>query len=250
MSDKKETIKPIDFWASVEQTDPSMTKSFTINRQNRTTVDAQYKKRMITSKFGMYGLGWGVDADSEKFTRINYENQTVILHYRALAYYFINGDRGEFPIAASIKESFVTNKGQGYLSIDDEAIKKVRTDALTKGFTDLGFCADIHMGMFDDDNYIIGTAAKFQLDKEVDSEVALEKSIADIKSWVTGQIESAKKVLPKENSFKAVMRTVREKLITRCNAAGISPKNYTNHLDKIVLDELEKLNQGKTDEKS
>lgn len=236
----------LTFWESVEVTNPSMTKNAKVSGQMRTSVDAQYKKKMITKAFGMYGMGWGVLADSEHYDRQSYPNDTNILHYRATAFYVQDEKQCTFPIAASIKESYVTNNGQGYLKIDDEAVKKVRTDALTKGFTDLGFCADIHMGMFDDDNYILAQAAKIKLEEEGHTEEALNEAIKEIKDWVGGQIESCKKLLPKnERGFKATMKAVREKLITRCQAVNIHPATYTNRLDEIVIEELAELEKSK-----
>ena len=38
--------------------------------------------------------------------------------------------------------------------VDDDCIKKVATDALTKGLSKLGFNADVFMGRFDDNKYV------------------------------------------------------------------------------------------------
>lgn len=231
----------LKFWQSVEETDPRMTKKALVMGQERTSVDAQYKKKMITKAFGMYGMGWGVDPRSEVFERTSYD-LTTILHYRAIAFYVMDGSRYEFAIAASIKESYVTKNGSGYLKIDDEAVKKVRTDALTKGFTDLGFCADIHMGKFDDDNYVISQNAKRKIEDEENQEAALKEAIESIKAWVNKEIESAQKLLPKSiNGYKASMRSIREKLIVRCQAVNIHPAKYTKHLDQIVAKALEQI---------
>jgi hypothetical protein len=247
MSNQKDNIA---FWEEFQSTDPKFSKSnVKVSGQNRTTVDAQYKKKQITKAFGMFARGWGVDTHSEVFERVNYENSTVLLHYRAVAFYVIDGERFTFPIAASIKEVYVTNNGQGYMKIDEEAVKKVRTDALTKGFTDLGFCSDVHMGMFDDDNYVISQGAKIAIEQEEDQEEALIKAIEGIKEWVGKEIEACKKLLPKnENGFKAAMRGVRVKLVTRCQAVSIHPKQYTNRLDQIELQELAKLEETKQEQ--
>lgn len=238
----------IAFWESVERTDPNMTKNVTVSGQQRTTVDAQHKKKIITCAFGMYGMGWGVLSDSELFERQSYQNETVILHYRAIAFYIVDCKQYTFPIAASIKESYVTKNGNGYLKIDDEAVKKVRTDALTKGFTDLGFCADIHMGKFDDDNYIISQMARVEIENEENSQEAIDKAREDISEWVKKEIESASKLLPKrETGYRAVMKGIREKLIIRCQAASIHPTSFTKRFDEVALNalaEAEELNKG------
>ena len=213
--------KNIAFWAAVEKTDPSKTKPAKVGGQTRTAVDAQYKKKMITKALGMYGISWGVVVGSEDYSRVHFEGSTTILYYTAVAFYIVNGERGEFPIAASIKEAYITQGGKGYLKIDDEAIKKVRTDALTKGFTDLGFCADIHMGMFDDQDYVTGALAAAEIKKQDDREAAAKEEWVKIRDWLQTQIDSAKTVSNQE-SFNKVMDRIKDKLSVRCQAAGVS----------------------------
>lgn len=223
--------KNIKFWSSVEVTDPRYTKPAKVGGQHRTAVDAQYKKRLITEKFGMYGLGWGVVHDSEKYERVHYENQTCILNYTACAFYKLDDEVAAFPIAAQIKETYVTNNGKGYLKIDDEAVKKVRTDALTKGFTDLGFCADIHMGKFDDQDYVQSAQeaayAKEQEDKEEAAKIAYE----NIKSWLSNELESAGSIA-NDSSFNKVIDRLKTKTETKCKLAGLASKGFLHTLDE------------------
>jgi hypothetical protein len=223
-------------WNSVEKTDPSKTKDASVSGQKRTAVDAQYKKKMITEAFGPYGIKWGVVVGSESFDRTHFENQTCILHYMANAYYLHDGERGEFPIAASIKESYVTKNGSGYLKIDDEAIKKVRTDALTKGFTDLGFCADIHMGMFDDQDYVRGVAAEQALKEADDREAKQREEYQKIKDYIDEQIKSVQSMSNPAQAVKAYNRVI-EKVDIRCQAAGFGSKG----LIQLIKNEQEKL---------
>ena len=232
-----EVTNNLKLWDSVEKTDPSKTKDATIGGQKRTAVDAQYKKKLITKAFGPYGLRWGVVVGSEKFDRTNYENQTCILHYMADAYYFMDGERGSFPIAASIKETYMTRGGNPYLKIDDEAIKKVRTDALTKGFTDLGFCADIHMGMFEDQDYIRGVAAEKAIEKADEKELVAKQKYEEIKSYVTEQIEAIGNVTNPAQALKSFDRVI-DKVAVRCQSAGFGSKGF----ELILNNEKEKLN--------
>lgn len=222
--------KPIDFWLKVETTNPKYTKNASVSGQQRTAVDAQYKKKMITEQFGMYGLGWGVKPGSEKYERVHYENQTCILTYTATAFYKWNGDIAEFPIAAQIKESYVTKNGSGYLKIDDEAVKKVRTDALTKGFTDLGFCADIHMGMFDDQDYVHGAQMAAYAKEQDEKEEAAKKSYEEIKSWLAKELESALTLSNPVSCNKAIDR-LKQKVETKCKIAGLASRGFVDKLE-------------------
>lgn len=231
-----ETPNPnMAIWDKFSTTNPAHTKTMQVGGQVRTGVDAQYKKMQITKAFGLYGLGWGVVANSEQYDRTHFENSTCILHYRATAFYVHNGERGEFPIAASIKESYITKNGQGYLKIDDEAVKKVRTDALTKGFTDLGFNADVHMGKFDDQDYVFGVNAVAQMEKEEAQEAAIEKAISELAKYAKEEISAIQKV---QNiaAFNAAMTKLKHKIDVRCRAANINPTNYIARIDQVMTE--------------
>lgn len=231
----------LEIWDRVEATDPAMTKSANIGGQMRTTVDAQYKKKMITKEFGPYGLGWGVEPNSEVYERIQHADNTLLV-YRAVCFYNINDVRATFPIAAAIKEVYVTKNGSGYLKIDDEAIKKVRTDALTKGFTDLGFNSDIHMGMFDDDNYRQSQNVKSHIEKENHTEEVLQKEKENFSMWINKEIDSAKSLLPDNfKAFNRVMQLTRQKVPIRAQVARINSDAAIARIDKII-DEAKKEN--------
>lgn len=139
-------------WESVSKTPADHIQQASVSGQNRKTVKAVFQKEKATEVFGCYGQDWGPVVGSEVYER-NVINDTHLLHYTAVMFYNFDGKRGEFPIAATAKEAYVTNGGKGYLKVDDEAIKKVRTDALTKGLSELGFNADIFKGWHDQAGY-------------------------------------------------------------------------------------------------
>ncbi|MCC2615968.1 hypothetical protein LJ739_06915 [Aestuariibacter halophilus] len=233
----------IAFWKSVEKTDPKYVKWGQVSGQNRAMVDAQYKKRLITKMFGMYGRGWGIETGSEEYERTHFENQTCILHYRAVAYYVADSERCTFPIASSIRESYVTKGGNGYLKVDDEAVKKVRTDALTKGFTDLGFCADIHMGLFDDQDYVAGVTAQSQIAAEEEREAELEKQNKDLNEWFKKELEAIE-LVERPVAKISVINRVMEKVKTRCDAMGFNSEKYVSVLTKKRAQISQQTNQG------
>lgn len=244
MTTKETTKQNLAFWNAVETTAPKYTKPAKVSGQMRTAVDAQYKKKMITEQFGMYGLGWGVVANSEGFERVHYENSTCILIYRATAFYEFGGKRAELPIAASIREAYITDGGKGYLKVDDEAVKKVRTDALTKAFTDLGFCADIHMGRFDDQDYVAGAAMAAQIKEDDDREEAAKQAYEDIKLWLGAQVKSIETIKSPDGAINAINR-IKEKTINRCKAAGLASKGFEHKLDELIKQREEMKNGSK-----
>lgn len=222
----------LDFWKKVEKTNPKYTKNVKVSGQHRTAVDAQYKKKMITEHFGMCGMGWGVVPGSENYERHHYEKSTCLLTYTATAFYVFEGTRYEMPIAAQIKESFMTSGGNGYLKIDDEAVKKVRTDALTKAFTDLGFCADIHMGMFDDQDYVHGATIAANAKEQEEREEAARLAYEEIKAWLQKETEAASTLSNPQSHDKAIDR-LKAKVKMKCNAAGLASRGFTDKLENL-----------------
>ena len=144
----------MDLWNKVQTTDPAHTAPAKVSGQTRTTVKAVYQNEKATEVFGVQGQHWGVKPDSETYTRIPIGDE-VMLQYTAVMYFDFNGERGEIPIAAAIMEAGIVKRGQPsqYIRIDNEAIKKVRTDAKTKGLSELGFNADIFKGYYDSPGY-------------------------------------------------------------------------------------------------
>jgi len=144
---KKDNMK---LWQSVETTDPSFTKKVN-QRGGFTAIGAQYQLRTATETFGPFGTGWGVkDERIEKWEDAGLAVYTGTLWYRPAE--FRDGipvikQESEFPIHSSIKYH---SNGR----VDDDFMKKVATDALTKGLSKLGFNADVFMGKFDDNKYV------------------------------------------------------------------------------------------------
>jgi hypothetical protein len=145
MKDKKENMW---LWESVETTDPNFTKKVN-QRGGFTAISAQYQLRTATETFGSFGWGWGVvDERIEKWEDVG------LAVYQATLWYNIDGygydddvTISKIPIHSSIKYH---SNGR----VDDDFMKKVATDALTKGLSKLGFNADVFMGKFDDNKYV------------------------------------------------------------------------------------------------
>jgi hypothetical protein len=164
----KEDIN-LGLWESVETTDPQFTTKVN-QRGGFTAIGAQYQLKNATSLFGPFGHGFGVK--DELYTPIL--NDTLIVYTATFFYkydYVVGyGDasvdatiNGEFPISSSIKVIMGSR-------IDDDCIKKVATDALTKGLSKLGFNADVFMGRFDDNKYVNTSGQKFGGDTGVDAD--------------------------------------------------------------------------------
>jgi len=70
--------------------------------------------------------------------------------------FYINedGSEGLIPIEASAKLYMGKDFKTGEPKLDDDCVKKVVTDALTKGLSKLGFNADVFLGKYDDNKYV------------------------------------------------------------------------------------------------
>jgi hypothetical protein len=134
-------------WNSVKTTDPNFTKKVN-QRGGFTAIGAQYQLRTATETFGPFGWGWGVkDERIEKWEDVGLAVYQATLWYNIDAYGTDDETYGTIPIHSSIKYH---SNGR----VDDDFMKKVATDALTKGLSKLGFNADVFMGMFDDNKYV------------------------------------------------------------------------------------------------
>jgi len=129
-------------WKSVETTDPTFTTRVN-QRGGFTAIGAQYQLRTATEKFGPMGAGWGVEDETIE----KWEDVGLAVYQAKLWYKPDSGTMGSIPIHSSIKY-------QSNGRVDDDFMKKVATDALTKGLSKLGFNADVFMGKFDDNKYV------------------------------------------------------------------------------------------------
>ena len=145
---KKDNMK---LWNSVETTDPKFTKKVN-QRGGFTAIGAQYQLRTATETFGPFGTGWGV-----KNERIEKWEDSGLAVYTATLWYVSREFKKGIPVVQDKPSEFPIHSSIKYHSngrVDDDFMKKVATDALTKGLSKLGFNADVFMGMFDDNKYV------------------------------------------------------------------------------------------------
>ena len=132
--------KNMALWESVCKTDPKNTKHVN-QRGGFTAIGAQSQIKAATEQFGCIGIGWGVKNESYELIG------NTLLKYQAIFWFVFDGEKGEFPIASSI---LIVSGDR----VDDDCVKKVSTDAITKGLSRLGFNSDVFEGAFDDNKYV------------------------------------------------------------------------------------------------
>lgn len=177
----------LKLWDSVSKTDPAFTKKGQKGAHHFTSVAPMYQIRKATEAFGPQGLGWGIKPDSETFSEQTI-GDTTLLNYDAILFFIAGDKRGEIPIHATEKLSYITKNGQGYLKIDDEARKKVVTNAKTKGLSELGMSADIFLGQFDSYEYLETRKVEAELERVANNATAKLKNDMDYKESILGSI--------------------------------------------------------------
>jgi len=145
---KVESVTPapnMAIWDAVAKTDPSHTKKVN-QRGGFTAISAHYQIMRATEQFGPIGEGWG------------YESGDPIFH-EALVFVPVTIWHG------AREKTFGPLYGgaewKNGARLDSDAIKKATTDGLTKGLSQLGFNADVFLGLFDDNKYVAAVTEEF-----------------------------------------------------------------------------------------
>lgn len=153
-------------WLAVSATDPAFTKQFSRGGGFKgTATNATYLARKATEQWGPCGTGWGVQVVNEELlTGAPIVIDGVILAHEivhkvhARLWYVQDGKRGE--VEQFGQTQFVGRNKNGFYT-DEEAPKKSLTDAMTKCLSLIGFSADIHLGLYDDNKYVSEMKEKF-----------------------------------------------------------------------------------------
>lgn len=153
-------------WDSVQKTDPKYTKQF--NRGGGfkgTATNATYLARKATETFGPCGIGWGLSVIDEEIIvgAPHLSDGAVIANdtvhkVRVRLWYVQDGVRGE---VEQFGQTQMVGKNKNGFFTDEEAPKKSMTDAMSKCLSLLGFSADIHLGLYDDNKYVAEVTAEF-----------------------------------------------------------------------------------------
>lgn len=174
-------------WNAVSKTDPANTKRVN-QRGGFTAISAQSQIMEATRQFGPIGEGWGYDA-GEPIFKDNLAFVPVTLWHTA------KDPNDVFkhtfgPMFGGAE--WISTKGH----LDSDALKKATTDAITKLLSQLGFNADVFLGLFDDNKYVeqvrrefsdeqsSGPAPRTVLNGPHTSKTALKNAIHAIRSEV------------------------------------------------------------------
>lgn len=177
----------LNLWKSVEKTDPQYTSQGKKGQYHFTSIAPVYQIKNATEQWGPFGAkdGWGIKIGSENISNTTI-GETILINYDAVLYY----PDGELPIHACEKLAYKTNGANAYLKVDEDARKKVVTNALTKGLSYLGFNADIFTGQFDDYDYLSTIKAESEIKKSENKEKIISEKQLEIENFVATHITS------------------------------------------------------------
>lgn len=167
-------------WDQVETTDPDMTERVNFGAFRFTTIDAMYQIRRATEVFGPCGQGWGLR--NQKFEMLTVDPSDAhynLMCFTAELWYIFEEKPGCVEIAADIE--LFENTKNGWKRTSDP-MKKVRTDALTKGLSWIGFSADVFLGKFDDAKYVQNLQQHKRSEQQRQSQVATIEQLETIQA--------------------------------------------------------------------
>jgi len=155
--------KNLAIWEQVDETDPNFTKGFSREGGFKgTATNATYLAKKATSLFGPMGIGWGIKVLNEGLIKSDLTDAQVH-RIHGVFWYVWDGQRGEIEHFGQTTFSGTRRSGAYF---DEEAPKKSMTDLMSKCLSLLGFAADIHMGLYDDNHYVNDLRQEFKDEDE------------------------------------------------------------------------------------
>ncbi len=142
---KSEKVDNLKLWNAVCETDPAHTKDVNDGRHKFTAINAQSQILRATKEWGPYGGAWKLHEMRLEYGKVP---QLVVMHAVFMC------PLATFPIMNAIKHT--SNKGL----VDDDHLKRLETDTITKALSRLGFNADVFLGLWDDNKYVADQQAK------------------------------------------------------------------------------------------
>ena len=163
-------------WDLVCKTDPKATKEFRREGGFKgTATNATWLAKRATEVFGPMGIGWGIDVVDESIIpggAINETDREMIHKVRIKLWYNYGDARGEI---THFGQTMLVGKNKYGVYTDEEAPKKSLTDAMSKCLSMLGFAADVHMGLFDDNKYVAAMNREFHSVEKKPSQDQLDR---------------------------------------------------------------------------
>lgn len=236
---KKNTEAPrsdgnLSIWDRVEKTNPEYTKAFNRTGFKGTATNPTWIMKRATEIFGPAGIGWGWEILNEDY-REGHEilpGLHAVIHVIRVQVWYRHPDTDEVGKIIHYGQTTFVGKYQSGPYTDEEAPKKSLTDAIGKALVSLGFSADIHMGLYDDNKYVNDVRKEFketgaekrepdELEKEVNDFVAKFEAASTIEELDAARMEAILTYKKCEADRPILARQMKMVLMNRRAAIGI-----------------------------
>lgn len=139
-------------WDSVSSTDPAYTKPVTLGRKF-TAIDPQYQIMKATQALGPIGGRWGWHANHDMILINGIEH--AVADVTVWVRHDGQPNASTYGPMRAMNRMYTSTKSADRKTwkIDEDAFKKVTTDALTKLLSHMGISADVFLGKFDGERY-------------------------------------------------------------------------------------------------
>ena len=237
----------LNIWNRVAETPPSVTKVSTMGGRQETSINGTYMVKKATEIFGMIGIGWGYEVLEERFDEghaIAFDadgnvTNNSLTHTIKLQLWFKDPDSEEKGTIISYGHTPYMRMTKNGIMTDGEAPKKSLTDAVKKALSQLGFCADIFMGLYDDRDYIENLANQEAIEKADDKDAERERQQKEFQEWFGKNTEAMEKAASM-NELQGVYKHMVRKLKNRNRDDLILG---VTDLKDAVKEKLEKANE-------
>lgn len=239
----------LGIWNRVYKTDAKFTKAFS-NNGGGTSINGTYMVMQATKVFGPQGINWGVEIIEERFDNGAPIMQSVkqddgnfakavipngsggylceVNHVvKIRLWYKHDGKTGE--VFAYGCTPYIYQSKHGAMS-DGEAPKKSLTDATKKALSQLGFSADVFLGLYDDLTYRQENEAEFALKNASEKAEGVTRMREELDEHMTKVAETLKGAVTVNEANKVHTSIAREIEAHRKAADAKGDKEHAQYL--------------------
>lgn len=237
----------LKLWESVQSTDPKYTKQYKgAGGFQGTAINATYIVKRLTEVYGPVGSGWGYEILEERVDQggpiLNKEGEVVCnsaVHTVKLRLWYHNNGEDRKHVDHYGHTPYIYANKYG-VQTELEPAKKSVTDAIKKAASMLGFGSDIHLGMFDDLEYLQEAQSESLLAHAEDKAEEARRQQSEYEEFLSkhiGYIETSTTLGELEKIFTAAVRRAQSKK----DQKGILKLTKAKDAKKV---ELQKENDG------
>lgn len=240
----------LGIWNRVYKTDAKFTKAFS-NNGGGTSINGTYMVMQATKVFGPQGINWGVEIIEERFDNgapilrpVRQQDGSTIQEIipngtggylcevnhtvKIRLWYKHGGKTGEVTSYGCTPYIYATNSGK--LFSDGEAPKKSLTDATKKALSQLGFSADVFLGLYDDLTYRQENDAEFALKNASEKAEGVTRMREELDEHLAKVAETLKGAVTANEATKVHGSVAREIESHRKAADGKGDKEFAQYL--------------------